>query len=138
MKKFNIIFIITLLVIAASFISANLLIHSRSESGRPYRVEIKQLADEITAGKEPEEERPAGSLSWDYGSGPWLFLLRHSVKRYCCLHVACGTCHWNLKSREEGETAGVCNRGDRVRGDKSYGRIGDKYDQSDTPDTDFF
>lgn len=54
MKKFNIIFIITLLVIAASFISANLLIHSRSESGRPYRVEIKRLADEITAGKETD------------------------------------------------------------------------------------
>ncbi len=54
MKKFNILFLTSLLIIAAVFIVSNLLINrDNKESGRPYRVEIKRLCNTIETGKTP-------------------------------------------------------------------------------------
>ena len=56
MKKFNLLFTMTLLIIAGVFVAANLLLNGSSQdaSGRPYRVEVNRLCHTIENGEEPD------------------------------------------------------------------------------------
>ncbi len=55
MKKFNVLFFGTLLLIAVIFTFANLFLYENdSEKGRPYRVEVNRLCDTISKGGEPD------------------------------------------------------------------------------------
>lgn len=56
MKKFNLSFILTIVIIAGTFVLANLLLSSVSsgDSGRPYRVEINRLCKVIENGEIPD------------------------------------------------------------------------------------
>ncbi len=56
MKKFNILLVLTLVMIAVTFVCANLLFSADSadNSGRPYRVEIGRLCRAIESGESPD------------------------------------------------------------------------------------
>ena len=55
MKRFNLLFISSLIMIAVVFVTANLVMRSENnESGRPYRVEINRLENDMREGKETD------------------------------------------------------------------------------------
>ena len=55
MKKYNLIFIITLIVMGAVFMVSNIVLEdTNSDKGRPYRVEIERLCLAISQGGEPD------------------------------------------------------------------------------------
>ena len=55
MKRFNLLFIITLVIIGAVIVGANILFDDPDENnGRPYRVEVERLCLAISNGEEPD------------------------------------------------------------------------------------
>ena len=55
MKKFNLLFILTLVIIGAVFAVSNILFEdTETDKGRPYRVEVERLCRAVSEGKEPD------------------------------------------------------------------------------------
>ena len=74
MKKYNLIFIITLIVMGAVFMVSNTVLEdTNSDKGRPYRVEIERLCLAISQGDEPDISDCKYVTNIEKGSGSELY-----------------------------------------------------------------
>ena len=74
MKKYNLIFIITLIVMGAVFMVSNIVLEdTNSDKGRPYRVEIERLCLAISQGGEPDISDCKYVTNIEKGSGSELY-----------------------------------------------------------------
>ncbi len=74
MKKYNLIFIITLIVMGAVFMVSNIVLEdTNSDKGRPYRVEIERLCLAISQGDEPDISDCKYVTNIEKGSGSELY-----------------------------------------------------------------
>ncbi|MBQ2581494.1 MAG: HAMP domain-containing histidine kinase [Ruminococcus sp.] len=74
MKKYNLIFIITLIIMGAVFLVSNIVLEdTNSDKGRPYRVEIERLCLAISQGGEPDISGCKYVTNIEKGSGSELY-----------------------------------------------------------------
>ena len=74
MKKYNLIFIITLIVMGAVFMVSNIVLEdTNSDKGRPYRVEIERLCLAISQGDAPDISGCKYVTNIEKGSGSELY-----------------------------------------------------------------